>query len=73
VDLIEEEDLALDEPGQYRGEVSGVLNGRAAGDPQRRLHLAGDDHCQGRLAETGRAGQQDVVGYSQAVPGCLKH
>ena len=30
VDLIEEEDLSFDKPGQNRGQVAGMLNGRTA-------------------------------------------
>ncbi len=44
VDLVEEEDLALLEGGQDRGEVAGVLDGGAGGDPDGRAHLGGDDH-----------------------------
>ena len=73
VDLVEEEDLALDQTGQDRGQIAGVLDGRAAGDPQRGRHLAGDDHGQGRLAQARRAGQQHVVGYAAAVPRRLEH
>ena len=36
VDLVDEEDVALVHPGEDRGEVAGVGDGRAAGEPQRR-------------------------------------
>src|SRR5699024_8709627 len=38
-----------------------VLDGRPGGHPQARTHLVGDDHRQGRLAESGWPGQQDMV------------
>ena len=72
VDLVEEEHLALDQAGQDRGQVAGVLDRRSAGDPQRGGHLAGDDHGQGGLAQPRRPGQQDVIGYAAAVPGRLQ-
>ena len=46
-----------------------MLDRRAAGDPQRRAHLGGDDHGQRGLAEPGRPGQQDVVGGRAAAAG----
>jgi hypothetical protein len=62
VDLVEEEDLALLEGGEDRGEVAGVLDGGAAGDADRGFHLGRDDHREGGLAEAGRTGEQHVVG-----------
>jgi len=62
VDLVDEQDVALLERGEDRGEVAGALDGRARGvldvDPE----LAGDDRREGRLAESGRAVEEDVVG-----------
>ena len=62
VDLVDEQDVALVERGQDRGEVAGPLDrgpGRVADvDPE----LAGDDRRERRLAEAGRAVQEDVVG-----------
>ncbi len=62
VDLVDEQDVALLERGQDRGEVAGALDGRPRGvldvDPE----LARDDRREGRLAEARRAVQEDVVG-----------
>ena len=50
------------EARQQRGEVAGVLDRRAARQPQRPAALVRDDHRERRLAEARRAGEQDVVG-----------
>ena len=39
VDLVDEQHVALVQPGEDRGEVAGVGDRRAAGEPQRRAHL----------------------------------
>ena len=69
VDLVDEQDVALVERGQDRGQVAGPLDGRSGGvldvDPE----LAGDDRGEGGLAETGRSVQQDVVGRLSPAPG----
>ena len=73
VDLVDEEHVALVEPGQDRGEVAGVGDRRTAGDAQRRGHLGGDDHRQRGLAEPGRPAEQHVVGGPAARSGRLQH
>ena len=62
VHLVDEEHLAGREARQQRGEVAGVLDRRTAREPQRPAALVRDDHRERRLAESGRTGQQDVVG-----------
>ena len=62
VDLVEEEDLALLEGGEDRGQVAGVLDGGARGDADGGAHLGRDDHREGGLAQARGAGEQDVVG-----------
>ncbi len=47
---------------QHGGEVARVLDRRPARHPQGADALVRDDHRQRGLAESGRAGQQDVVG-----------
>ena len=61
VDLVDEEDVALVERGQDCGQVPCPLDRRAAGIANVRAELAGDDRGEGRLAEAGRAVQQDVI------------
>ena len=61
VDLVDEEDVALVERGEDRREVAGPLDGRPARVADVDAELAGDDRGEGRLAEAGRAVQQDVV------------
>ena len=62
VDLVDEQDVALFEVGQDRGQVARPLDGRAAGRVQVHAQLAGDDVGQRRLAQAGRAVEQDVIG-----------
>src|SRR5215213_10995868 len=50
-----------------------MLDGRPTRDPKGGTHLAGDDHRESGLAEARWAGEQDVVWYAPAVPGCLKN
>lgn len=69
MDLVEEEDLALLEGGEDRGQVARVLDGGPGGDADRGAHLGGDDHGEGGLAEAGGAGEQYVVGGRSAGAG----
>ncbi|MDF2575271.1 MAG: hypothetical protein K0S05_2183 [Agromyces sp.] len=62
MDLIDEEHLARHERAEHGREVAGVLDGGAARHAQRPAALVRDDHGERGLAETGRAGQQDVIG-----------
>ena len=73
VDLVEEEDLALLEGGQDRGQVARVLDGRAAGDADGGVHLGRDDHREGGLAEAGGTGEQHVVGGGTPRAGGAQH
>src|SRR4051794_19113776 len=67
VDLVEEQHLALTERGQQRRQIARSLDRRSGRDPQRCTDLRGEDHRQRRLAESGRAGQQHVVGRTAAL------
>ena len=62
MDLVDEQDVSLVEGGEDRGEVARPLDGRPRRVADVDSELAGDDRRQGRLAEAGRAVQQDVVG-----------
>jgi hypothetical protein len=73
VDLVEEEHLALVERGQHGREVAGVLDGRAAGHPDRLLDLGGDDHGERGLPQPGRPGEQHVVGGAPPPLRRLEH
>ena len=72
VNLVDEQHVVLDEVGQHRRQVAGALQRRAGRHPQRRAQLGGDDHRQRRLAQPGRAGQQDVIRCAAAVFGTLE-
>jgi len=62
MDLVDEQDVTLVEGGQDRRQVAGPLDGRPRGVANVDPELAGDDRREGRLAEAGRALQEDVIG-----------
>ena len=72
VDLVDEEDVAVVEPGQDGGQVAGVGDRRSAGEPQGRRHLGRDDHRERGLAESRWTGEQHVVGSAPPAPGGLE-
>ena len=61
MDLVDEQDVALAQAGQHRGEVPGALDRGARGGPDLGTHLRCHDVGQRRLAQPWRAVQQDVV------------
>ena len=61
VDLVDEEDVALLEIGEQRREVAGLGDHRTGGGAEIDAELARDDLRQRRLAEAGRADEEDVV------------
>ena len=62
VDLIDEEDVTLLQVGEEGGQIAGPHQDRARGDAQADAHLRGHDAGQRGLAQTGGAGEQQVVG-----------
>ena len=62
VNLIQEQHLAGGQRRQNRRQITRMLNRRAGGDAQRRLHLCRNNHCERGLTQTGRTRQQHVVG-----------
>ena len=68
MDLVDEQDVALLQRGEDRGEIAGPLDGRPRSvldvDPE----LARDDRGEGRLAQARRAIQEDVVGCLSPAP-----
>ncbi len=61
VDLVDEQDVALFEVGELRGEIPGLGDHRAGGRAEVHPQFAGDDLGERGLAEAGRADEQDVV------------
>ena len=57
VNLIQEQNLTGSQRGQNRRQITRVLNRRARGDAQRRLHLCRNNHRESGLTQTGRARQ----------------
>src|SRR5699024_3177286 len=54
-------------------QVTGVLNRWSGGGAQGDVHLGGDDHRQGGLAQPGRTGQQHVIRRPSACACGFKH
>ena len=71
VDLVDEQHVALLQVGEDAGHVDLALEGRAGGGVDADLHLGGDDAGEGRLAQSGRPGEQHVVEGLAAVAGRL--
>ena len=59
--LVDEEDAAVVEIGEDRGEVTGAFERRPAGDAQGDAKLGGDDTGQRRLPGSRRSGEQQMV------------
>ena len=63
MDLIDEEDVALPELGQDRREVSRSFQRRTRGDMKLHLAFGGDDSREGRLAESRRASEEQMIDH----------
>ena len=61
MDLVDEQDVALAQAGEDRGEIARALDGRSRCGADLCPDLRGDNICKGRLAEARRAVQQDVI------------
>ena len=61
VDLVDEQDVAVLEVGEQRGEVARLGDDRAGGGAEADAHLAREDSGERRLAEAGRAVEQHMV------------
>ena len=72
VDLVDEQHVPLVERGEDRRQVPGPLDRGPGRVPDVDAELAGDDRGEGRLAEPGRAVQEDVIGRLLALAGCLQ-
>ena len=61
VDLVDEQNVAVLQICEQRGEVAGLGNHRPAGGAETDAHLAGENACQRGLAETRWSEEQDMV------------
>lgn len=61
MDFVNEQHVALFQIGEEAGEVGGFFDGRTAGGLEAAAHGLGEDVGDGGLAESGRAGEQDVI------------
>ena len=73
VDLIQEQHLTGGQRRQNRRQITRMLNRRAGGDAQRRLHLCRNNHRESGLTQTGRARQQHMVGATATHLRSLQH
>jgi hypothetical protein len=69
VDLVDEEHVTRFQVREQRREIAGALDGGATRRAQRRADLAGHDARQGRLAQTRRAVEEQVIEDLPALPG----
>ncbi len=70
VDLVDEEHVALLQRGEDRGQVTGTLDRGSGRVADVHPELPSDDRRERRLAQTGRAVQQDVIGRLVPPLGC---
>ena len=71
--LIDEQDVARLQLGEDGRQIARTVEGRTRGHVEFGLHLGGHDVGQRRLAQSGRPGEQEVVG-SLTPPSCrLEH
>ena len=73
VNLIQEQHLTGGQRRQNRRQITRMLNCRAGGDAQRRLHLCRNNHCESGLTQTGRARQQHMIGATATHLRSLQH
>ncbi len=68
VNFVDEEDIALLEVRQDRDDVAGPLDGGAGGGADGDAEFGGDDRGERRLAEAGRAIEEDMIERLAARP-----
>ena len=74
MDLVDEQDVAILEVGEQRGEVARLGDHRARGRAEADAHLAREDLGQRRLAEPRRAVEQHMVErFAAALRGVDEH
>jgi hypothetical protein len=72
MDLVYEEDVPVFQIGEDGGHVAGAHQGGARGDAEADAHLGGDDAGERRLAQPGRAGEEEVVGGLTSFAGSFE-
>ena len=73
MDFIDEEHVALLQVGQDPRQISRFLDLGTGGSVNVGLRCAGDDVGQSRLAQSGGAGEQDMLEHILALTGCFHH
>ena len=67
VDFIDEQDVAFHEVGEHGGKVAGAFEGGPGGHAEAGAHFVGDNHGHGGFTESGRPGEEHMVGGDVAV------
>ena len=73
MDLVDEEHVTVLQVGEQRSQITGPRQHGPRGDAQAGSHFGGDDAGQRRLAQTGGAGEEDVVHRLVPLAGRLQH
>ncbi len=71
MDLVDEQDVAVLEVGQKRGEIARLGDHRARSGAETNAHLAREDSGERGLAEARRAVEQDMVERLSATLRCV--
>ena len=61
MNFVDEQNVALREVGQKRGQIARLFNRWAGGDADVHTHFIGNDTCKRGLAQARRAIEQDVI------------
>ena len=69
MDLVDEQDIALTEPGEERGEITRPFECRTGGDVQSHAELRSNDAGERGLSEARRTGEQQMID-SLLTPPC---
>ena len=73
MEFVDEEHVTVLEIGEERGQVAGTREHRTRGHTKTRAHLAGHDARERRLAQSGRSGEEQMIGALVSSLGRSEH